>query len=259
MSERRSARGGPAPQEVHRGDHPHDVEDAVGEHRDAREAALADEAHGLVRRRAIGQRRHVHQRHHHLPDGGVAEVEDLVDHLGLGDGHVGLRRLHLEQELRALRGRRTVGCSSACRPRRRRAPLTIALVAQVSGERTLLASSKTWNRLRMSAVDHSRATAFGMTSPKTRRIGVRTQRHGDGGHVAEHRDQGPGRDGRRDDVRERHAHHRGRQEPLGLLERLEVAAGRPVPRLREVPQAQAVGPDERHLGRGEERGHDRRR
>ena len=60
-----------------------------------------------------------------------------------------------------------------CRPRRRRAPLTIALVAQVSGERALLASSKTWNRLRMSAVDHSRATAFGMTSPNTRRSGVR--------------------------------------------------------------------------------------
>ena len=97
-------RGGPAPQEVHRGDHPHDVEGAVGEHRDAREAALADEAHGLVRRRAIGQRRHVHQRDHHLPDGGVAEVEDLVDHLGLGDGHVGLRRLHLEQELELFSG-----------------------------------------------------------------------------------------------------------------------------------------------------------
>src|SRR6185369_14072962 len=52
----------------------------------------------------------------------------------------------------------------------------------------------------------------------------------------------------------RHAHHRGREEPLGLLERLEVAAGCPVPCLREVPQAQAVRPDEGHLGGGEERG-----
>ena len=40
----------------------------------------------------------------------------------------------------------------------------------------------------------------------------------------------------------RHAHHGRRQEPLGLLERLEIAGGGPVARLGEVPEAEAVRP-----------------
>src|SRR5262249_3302820 len=59
-------------------------------------------------------------------------------------------------------------------------------------------------------------------------------------------------DRRRDDVRDGHAHHGGRQDTLGAAERLEVACGRLAALLGEVAQAQPIGGDERHFGGGEE-------
>ena len=47
------------------------------------------------------------------------------------------------------------------------------VAAQVSGSRTRLTSSISRNRRRMSVVAHSRATAFGITSPKMSMSGVR--------------------------------------------------------------------------------------
>src|SRR5256886_15987083 len=40
--------------------------------------------------------------HHHLADGRVTEVEDVVDQLGLLRRHLGLAGLHLEQRLQLL-------------------------------------------------------------------------------------------------------------------------------------------------------------
>src|SRR6185503_20091225 len=72
---------------------------------------------------------------------------------------------------------------------------------------------------------------------------------------AHHRDERPGRHAGGGDVGDGDAHHGGGQESLRAAERLQVADGGPVPALRHVPQADPVRRDERHLGRGEERGH----
>jgi len=50
---------------------------------------------------------------------------------------------------------------------------TRALAPQVSGARTLPSTSTTGNRMRIRPVARSRATAFGITSPKTSMSGVR--------------------------------------------------------------------------------------
>ena len=59
------------------------------------------------------------------------------------------------------------------RPTRANARPTRALAPQVSGARTLPSISTTGNRIRISPVARSRATAFGITSPKTSMSGVR--------------------------------------------------------------------------------------
>jgi hypothetical protein len=103
----------------------------------------------------------------------------------------------------------------------------------------------------MRLVAHSRATALGMISPNTSITGVSvsvttTARAASSGSSGEgHRRGG-------DDVRDGHAHHGGGQEPLGMAERLEIARGDRVALLGQVAQPQAVGGDERHLGRREE-------
>ena len=89
-------------QQVHGGDDAHDVDHAVGVHGNAGEAALLDDSDGVLRPGRLRQGHDVHQRHHDLAHGRVAEVEDLVDHLRLGGGHIGLLRLELEQELQLL-------------------------------------------------------------------------------------------------------------------------------------------------------------
>src|SRR5439155_1490174 len=68
----------------------------------AREAALLDERDRVLRRGAVGQHRDLDERHHHLADGRVTEVEDVVDQLGLLRRHLGLAGLHLEQRLQLL-------------------------------------------------------------------------------------------------------------------------------------------------------------
>src|SRR5262249_35754688 len=70
------------------------------------------------------------------------------------------------------------------------------------------------------------------------------------------RDERPRRDRRGADVRDGHAHHRRGEQSLGLLERFEVPGRVRVALLGQVPQPQPVRGDERHLRRGEQRGHE---
>src|SRR3989440_6067054 len=74
----------------------------------------------------------------------------------------------------------------------------------------------------------------------------------DGRQAAERRQKAPRRRGRGDDVRDRDAHHRGREHALRLAERLEVRRRRRAPLLGKVPEPGAVRRDERHFGGREE-------
>ena len=93
---------GPPAQEVHRGDDADNAGLALPVDRDAREPALLDERDRVLRRGAVGEHRDLDERHHHLADGPVAEVEDVVDQLGLLCRHLGLAGLQLEQRLQLL-------------------------------------------------------------------------------------------------------------------------------------------------------------
>jgi hypothetical protein len=88
----------------------------------ARSRAL-DERDGVARAARVGQHHHVHQRHHHLAHGGVAEVEDLVDHLGFLRAHRGLAGLELQQSLQLL-ARHELRVSARGPPTRRSASVT---------------------------------------------------------------------------------------------------------------------------------------
>jgi hypothetical protein len=66
------------------------------------------------------------------------------------------------------------------------------------------------------------------------------------------RQEGGGRDRRRDDVGDGHPHHRGGQKPLRLLERLHVPARDARALLGEVAEPHPVGGQERDLGAREE-------
>ena len=64
-------------------EHADDVIDGVGVDGNARLAALDDDLHGVVEGGVGLDGDHVDARHHDLADGGVGELEDVVDHLAL--------------------------------------------------------------------------------------------------------------------------------------------------------------------------------
>src|SRR5262249_41859031 len=224
------------------------------EHGNAREAPRPDQADRLLGGGVVGQGGHVDERHHDLAHGGIAEVEDLVDHLGLGDGHVGLLRLHLEQEFELLARDKLArarpapadeaegfphdGIGGPGEGRQDRAgELEQAEQAQDEGGRPLAC-----DRLRDDLAEHQED-------------GREPERNQQRSQVAGDRHQRPRGQRRGGDVRDGHSHHGRGQRPLRLLERLEVPRGGAVARLREGAEAHAVGPDEGHLGPGEEGGH----
>ena len=60
-----------------------DVVEVLADHRDPREAGAQEEREGLAEVLVVLDEDHVVARHHHLAHGGVAELEDRVDHLAL--------------------------------------------------------------------------------------------------------------------------------------------------------------------------------
>src|SRR5206468_848636 len=165
---------GAAAQQVHRGDDADNVGLARPVDREAREAALLDERDRVLRRGAVGRRRDLAERHHHLADGRVTEVEDVVDQLGLLRRHLGLAGLHLEQRLQLLA--RDEGARVRLRtPYRRSVKPTTRLAKATKGMSTTDVQRRGRESRRMRLVAHARATAFGMISPNTSMTGVRTR------------------------------------------------------------------------------------
>jgi hypothetical protein len=162
---------GSSPEKIHGGDEPDQIEHPVGEQREAREAALGDEAYRVVGMGGRGQGDHVHQGHHDLAHRLLAEVEDLVDHLRLGHRHVSFLGFHLKKQLELLARDELPRARGRAPEQAQRLPTT-ALAPQVKGVSTRLRNSMTRKRDRMSAVAHSRATALGITSPRTSMTGV---------------------------------------------------------------------------------------
>jgi len=129
--------------------------------RDAREPALADERDDVGHRRGVGQHDHVHQRHHHLADGGVAEVEDLVDHLGFLRAHRGLAGSS-EQRLSSSRETNWRVSTRARRTAQHEADERVARAT--NGVKAARHPDERAIGLEDEAVAHSRATALGMIS-----------------------------------------------------------------------------------------------
>ena len=223
----------PPPQEIHGRDHANHVELAVGIDGDAREAALLDEADGVVGGGVFGQGGHVHERHHDLPYRGVAEVEDLVDHLRLGGGDVGLRGLELQEELELLAGDElSGGCAAESDGPEGRAD-----------QRSRSPGHRRQDHGRQ--LEHREEPADQGGGPLARRrLGDdlaedqhdRHEGDGDdeGGPAARNGNERPGGEGGRCDVSDGDAHHGCRQHALRMAERLEVARRNAVARLGQV-------------------------